>query len=456
MTAPRSNSADPSSAALPRSTRAVFAAILLLYLALASAQSFATRLQWGPDEPAHIIYVQSLALDGRLPALAHSVDDNAYLPGASSTHQAQHPPLYYAAAALLWRAFGSRPDETVRDTDRTTGESLTFTVPGPVRPVRFLSVLLGALTLAFVWATGRTVFPQAPAVCLAGVAFAAFTPMFTYVNSVINNDALLGVLFAATAWQWARIVRFGAAPRDIVFLGLLLGLAINVKETALSLVLLSAVVLAVEPAGGPWRRRLARIGVVLAFAAVIGGWWFVRKSLLYGSPFVHPFHAPLLELPHDQQALLLKVLPARIFLFTFIPIDAIASHARVDLLFCFFGALSVLSLVGLVVLHLRRKQLQPPRHEVVSFLLWLAAAALVLTGLWWNLLTVDWRMGTSGGRLLLCTLPLLSLAAARGLSALFGDGKAAKLGLAAAVLSLLAANFYALWATAAEYGTLGL
>jgi len=431
-------------------------AILLVYCTLAVIQSYATRLQWGPDEPAHIIYIQSLARDGRLPALARSTDKNAYIPGASKTHQAQHPPLYYAAAAVLWRAFASRPDETVRYVDRTSGEALTFTVPGPVRPVRLFSVFLGALTLLFTWATARTVFPQAPAVCLAGTALAAFTPMFTYVNSVINNDALLGVAFAATAWQWARILRLGSTPRNVLLLGLLLGLAMNVKETALSLVLVSGVVLAVEPQGGAWRRRLARIGVVLALVAALGGWWFVRKHILYGSPFVYPFHAPLLVLPAEQRALLLKALPARIFLFAFIPVDAIASHARVDLLLRLFGALSVLSLGGLALLHLRRKRLQPPAYEVASVLFWAGAAALVLAGLWWNLLTVDWRMGTSGGRLLLCTLPLLSLAAARGLSALFGDGRAAKLGLAAVVLSVLATNLYALWATAAEYGTLGL
>jgi len=432
------------------------AAILLVYCTLAVLQSYATRLQWGPDEPAHIIYVQSLAGDGRLPALARSTTDDAYISGAARTHQAQHPPLYYAAAAVLWRAFANRPDETVRYVDRTSGEALTFTVPGPVRPVRLFSVFLGALTLIFAWATARTVFPQAPAVCLAGTALAAFTPMFTYVNSVISNDALLGVAFAATAWQWARIMRFGSTPRDVLLLGLLLGLALNVKETALSLVLLSGVVLAVEPQGGPWRRRLARIGVVFALVAALGGWWFVRKHILYGSPFVYPFHAPLLELPAEQRALLLKALPARIFLFAFIPVDAIASHARADLLLRFFGALSALSLGGLLFLYLRRKRLQLSSHEVASVLFWAGAAALVLAGLWWNLLTVDWRMGTSGCRLLLCTLPLLSLAAARGLSALFGDGRAAKLGLWAVVLSVLATNLYALWATAAGYGTLGL
>jgi len=439
----------------PRSVGGL-AAVLIVYCTLAVLQSYATRLQWGPDEPAHIIYVQSLALDGRLPALAHSTDDNAYISGGSKTHQAQHPPLYYGVAALVWRAFADRPDETVRYSHRSTGQDLSFVVPGPARPLRLLSVVLGALTLLLTWATARVVFPQAPAVCLVGTSLAGFTPMFTYVNSVVTNDALLGVAFAATAWRWARILRFGAGPRDVLLLGLLLGLAMNVKETALALVVLSVVVLTVEPSEARLNERLTRIGLLLALVAALGGWWFVRKQLLYGSPLVYPFHAPLLELPSEQQELLLKALPARIFLFAFVPVDAVASHARVDLLLPFFGALSAVSAAGVLLLVFRRKRFPLPTHELASILLWAGAVTLVLAGLWWNLLTVDWRMGTSGGRLLLCTLPLLSLAAARGLSALFGDGRYARPGLAAAVLSVLATNLYALWATAAEYGTLSL
>ncbi len=65
-------------------------------------------------------------------------------------------------------------------------------------------------------------------------------------------------------------------------------------------------------------------------------------------------------------------------------------------------------------------------------------------------------MGTSGGRLLLCVLPLLALASARGLAVLFGGGAKAGLGLAAIAALLLATNAYTIWAAAAEYGTLNL
>jgi 4-amino-4-deoxy-L-arabinose transferase-like glycosyltransferase len=444
---------DHRATGVRRAARFGLTAILLVYLLLAVLQSYATRLQWGPDEPAHIIYVQSLALDGRLPTLTHTTEANAYLPGAARTHQAQHPPLYYALAALVWRAAEGRPERVISYTDPATGAAQTFTVPGPVRAVRLLSVVFGAVTLVSLWATARTAFPDRPAVWTAGVAFAAFTPMFTYMNGVVGNDALLAAFFAATAWQWARIARSGAAPRELVVLGLLLGLGLNTKETALSLLLISLVLLAVEPRARGWRQRLLGMVAITAIAAALGGWWFLRKDLLYGSPFVYPFHAPLLELPSDQRALLLRALPARIFLFALVPIDAISPHAQIGLLFAFFLALALLSAAGLLVLFLRRRKLALARHSAISLLLWLGLSALVQAGLWWNLLTVDWRMGTSGGRLLLCVLPLLALAAARGLSALFRQGRLAA-ALALLALLLLCTNAYVIWATAVSYGTL--
>ncbi len=428
--------------------------ILVLYLALATLQSFATRLQWGPDEPAHIIYARSLAIDGRLPALTHTEADDAYVPGAARSHQAHHPPLYYALAALVWRAFSGRADQMVTYTDVTTGQVHTFSVPGPVRPVRFLSVMLGALTLLFAWATARTVFPDRPAVCLAGVALAAFTPMFTYLNGVIINDSLLIAFFSAAAWQWARILRFGAGRKDILLLGLLVGVAINAKETALGLVPLSAIVLALEPGADSWRRRLLNIASIAGLAVALGGWWYARKWAIFGTPLVYAYFAPLLELPDPHRAQVLSLLPATLFLFTFVPVDVIGARANVGLVAVFFAAGTVLSLVGIALTFSRRRKLGLPRYQVVTLVVWLAAAVVVVGGLLRNVLFVDWRMGTAGGRFLVSVLPMLALVSARGLSVLFGDRRGAKVGLVAACLLLLAMNLYAIWATSAGYQTL--
>jgi len=440
----------------PRRAWVGLALILLLYGGLAVAQSFATRLQWGPDEPGHIIYVQSLALDARLPDLTHSEADNAYLRGAARTHEAHQPPLYYALAALAWRAFADLPAQRFTYVDPGRGATHTFQVPGPVRPVRFLSVLLGALTLLFVWAAARTLFPERPSVWLGAVALTAFTPMFTYVNGVINNDPLIILFFAATAWQWARILRFGAARRDLLLLGLILGGAINAKETALGLVALSVVVMMIEPGAKSWPQRLARVATVLAIAAALGGWWYARKWAVYGTPLVYPYHQPLLELPLPERAARLAALPGFIFLCTFVPADVVSPHLNLALVAGFFGLVVVLSMIAVTRFLLRRRRDSTPAYQTQLLALCAAAALLVLVGWLRLVLTVDWRMGPIGGRFLLAVLPLMALAAARALHRLFGDGKLAAPLLALTSLLLLAMNLYAIFATAAEYGTLGL
>jgi hypothetical protein len=443
-------------------------AVLAAYWALATAQSFATRLQWGPDEPGHIIYVRSLALDGRFPALTHGEEENAYLPGAARTHEAHQPPLYYALAAVVWRAFAHLPQQTVTFRDQSGAEQ-SFRVPGAVRPVRLLSVVFGAAALLFAWGTARIVFPSRPALGLAGVALAAFTPMFTYVTGVINNDPLLILAFSAAGWQWARITRFGAGWREALGLGLLLGLAMEVKETAVALVPISLLVLAVAPgqvaaAQGPanppcrpvgWRQRLAWMAATMGVTAGLSVWWFVQRWLVYGSALVYPYLYPLLGLPEEQRANLLRALPRLVLMFTFVPADVIGAHVDLEVITrCFLG-LVVLSVGGLALLLLRRRTGALPRYEGLSLALWMALALLVALGLLRNVLTVDWRMGTSGGRYLVCVWPLLVLAGGRGMWALLGEGRWAKVGLAVACALMLAMNLWAIWATASEYGTLG-
>jgi 4-amino-4-deoxy-L-arabinose transferase-like glycosyltransferase len=428
-------------------------AILAIYAALATLQSFATRLQWGPDEPGHIIYVESLALDRRFPALTHGEEENAYLPGAARTHESHQPPLYYAAAAIVWSAFAHLPPQTVAFIDQT-GAQQRFDVPGAVRPVRLLSVVFGALALALMWATARAAFPGRPHLWLGGLALVAFTPMFTYVSGVINNDSLLTVAFSAAALLWARIIRHGSSTRDILLLGLALGLAMNAKETAVALVPVSVLVLAVAPGAASWPKRITSMCEVIGIAAALSVWWLVRKWLIYGSPLVYPYLYPMLGLPPDQRSMLVQALPERIFLFTFLPADVVQRHTDLALISRFLLAVVVLSAGGLLLLLLRRKRVTLPPYEGVILASWLLLALVVLLGLIRNILTVDWRMGTSGGRYLVCALPLLGLVAARGLSALFGEGRWARVGIALLAVATLALNILTVWATAAEYGTL--
>jgi len=424
----------------------------MVYCGLAVVQSFATRLQWGPDEPAHVVYIRSLALDRRLPELTHEAEEDAYIPGAAHTYQAHHPPLYHFLASLAWHAFAGRPDEIV--SYRAAGQAHQYTVPGPVRPVRLLSIIFGVGALLLAWMTARTVFPDRPAICLGGVALCAFTPMFTYLTGVINNDSLLVVTVTAVAWRWARVLRFGGTTAEAGLIGLLIGLAINCKETALALLPLTMVVFALDSGARSARGWVGRIMLSLTIAALVGGWWLLRKWLLYGTPFVYAFVNPLLSLHPEQRWVAAYALPAQIFLFAFVPLDVVSRHLPLPVVSRSLGVLAAFSLAGIIALFARRRRLGIQSYEAWSLGLWLLAATFVVGGLLRNVLLIDWRMGSAGGRFLVAVLPLLSLTSARSLSALFGDGRPAKIALVLAVLLMLALNIGVIWATAAEYETL--
>lgn len=442
--------------ASPRWVWVGLSAVLLSYIALATVQSYATRLLWGPDEPAHVIYVRSLAEDGRLPTLVSDERLDAYEPGAARSHQAHHPPVYHALAALVWRAFSRLPDERVSYPRRDGEGETTYVAPGPVRPCRLLSVVFGIVTLSLTWAAARTAFPRRPQVWLAGTAWVAYTPMFTYLSGVVNNDVLLMAFFAAVAWGWARVARGGGSYAAALLLGLLCGAALQVKETALALVIVSAAALALAPGESSSRKRLGWLSVFAVAVTATGIWWYLRKWVVYGHPLVYAYHSPLVELPPDQMVQVINTLPAFIFAYLFVPLDVVASHLSMLLVFSIYGGIAVLSVVGLLVFVRRARGSHGERHQALCTALYLITALVVLAGIVRLVFLVDWRMGPAGGRLLAATLPMLALVSARGLSALFGGGRWAHIGLAVIGLVLLAVNVAVIWATAAEYHTLGL
>jgi hypothetical protein len=74
----------------------------------------------------------------------------------------------------------------------------------------------------------------------------------------------------------------GDGPRVIVPAGILIGLAVLAKASALTLVLLLPVAAALRAwVYGHPRRVLQEAGRILIIAALIGGWWLARNLVLY-------------------------------------------------------------------------------------------------------------------------------------------------------------------------------
>ncbi len=376
------------------------AALLVAYLALALAYNAVTRLNYAPDEPWHYKYVESIALRSQIPSLAE-------------THQAQHPPLYYALAAL-WYRVGALVLQ---------GDALEHWV-------RFLSAVLGVGILLLIFALAREFLPDRPLAQIATLAASAFLPLFTYLSGAVNNDPLNILLFTAVLLALVRGCHSGFSTKRAASLGVLSGLGLLTKESALAAVPLCLVVIFWDARARktPLSLLAKSLGAYIVAAALVSGWWFARNLYFFGSFFIHAtakeaqqnagdILAYFIAKPDFLLALLRQTvamsLPAFVWPFwimrKFLPPPTLLAIAVAAVL-----------LVALGLLLARRNRESPPSPENARAAWALALAAILLAlGILRYVLFVDWT-ALEGGRYMLPVLGPIALATVAGFSGLAG------------------------------------
>jgi 4-amino-4-deoxy-L-arabinose transferase-like glycosyltransferase len=254
----------------------VLAAHILLAIAYNLATPFGNNGYANtPDEGAHFQYVQFVAQEWRLP-IFEGYEGVGY--------EAHQPPLYYFLAAVFYHLFG-----------------------GEGKGVRLLSTLCSAGVVWLVWLSLRRIAPERPLLALSGMGFAAFLPMHIAIGSAVGNDALTNLLFAGVLYLLLRphspaLLSHGVGKRETDssfpvggrgaggegILGILLGLALITKATAVLLIPLVAlgVLWQARLQQQSWGRATLRAGLALGLALLIGGWWFVRNAILYDDPLL--------------------------------------------------------------------------------------------------------------------------------------------------------------------------
>ncbi|RYG38609.1 DUF2142 domain-containing protein [bacterium] len=254
-----------------RITLPILLALIAVHVFLAA--SFATKTPWrtggivsigggvvkdigAPDERQHANYIARLAKGEGLPVF------NAEDPNLYESYQSHQPPLYYGIAAAWSKLTGSSAIES-----RDTGLRL-----------RSLNVILGAITVAGVffaawWAT------REDAAALGAAAFAALIPMHLALSGAVSNDPLLIALCTWTLAILALSVREGWTAARALTVGLLVGLALLTKTTALAL--LPALLVAVIVRRPNGKAVLAAAVPILILSLP----WFARNQSLYGDPF---------------------------------------------------------------------------------------------------------------------------------------------------------------------------
>ena len=154
---------------------------------------------WGYDGPGHAAYIETLR-QGRWP---HPLE------GWSTFH----PPLYYALAALVWRVTeGLGAEATLLGLRVISGASWLATAACIVAALRALGI------------GGRPVL-----VC---VAVWLGMPCAHMASAMIGNESLAALLAAAATWQLLHWHARADSWRRASALGLLCGLAIATKVSA--------------------------------------------------------------------------------------------------------------------------------------------------------------------------------------------------------------------------------
>lgn len=210
-----------------------------------------------PDERQHANYIARLLQGNGLPVLDPR-DPNLY-----ENYQSHQPPAYYYLAAawcMLVAADPQNPNDGFR--------------------IRFLNILIGAATILFIYLACLWAFIDR-AVAILGSGLVGLMPMFIALNAAVTNDSLLYLCCSAALALVIRSIARGWSFKLCLWLGVIVGIGLLTKTSALALIPMMVV--------GWWvSRRESREARFLAVAVLISivfaaGWW-TRNLNLYGDP----------------------------------------------------------------------------------------------------------------------------------------------------------------------------
>ena len=201
-----------------------------------------------PDEVAHFAYVSYLVENRSLPRQAFNI-------------AAQHPPLYYALAALL----GSLADFDDQTDTYHPNPAFIWSGRGGVEPnialhrtaetfpyrsvalaahlARLVSVAACVTTVVLTYAIARRLFPDDHLLALGAAALTGFNPQFLFIGSSISPDVPAAMAGAATLWQLLKTLDRPSRWQGWALTGLWCGVAMLFKASGLVLVILVAVML---------------------------------------------------------------------------------------------------------------------------------------------------------------------------------------------------------------------
>lgn len=258
-----------------------------------------------PDEPAHFQYVQTLVEEHRAPVFsAKKRDVSAELRQSFYRIQTQikgpgkehFPPTTYPVYPRIPVRQSAPDGQSPRNLAGTYGPVyyLTATVPyylfysAPIETrLRAVRVLSSITLLVVVWLAYRIGYRlRGRGFGLALGTIIGFLPMLGYVSAGVNNDIFL-LLFSALAFDRVSRGLVGTCTwRDLVWLGMWVGLAAMTKQQGWVLVGSVAVALFLQRHQLGWSKVRKYFGIFLSIAIPLGISWSIRGFFSNESNFI--------------------------------------------------------------------------------------------------------------------------------------------------------------------------
>jgi hypothetical protein len=196
----------------------------------------------------------------------------------------QHPPLYYALQALVYRLW----------------EEHSILVR--IAWMRFLSVLMALGLVVCTYGAARTLWPERPWVPVAAATLVSFQPTVTLFTSVINNSALEMLCFAGLGWLAVVIARRGMNWRRGLALGVALAAGLLTRSSFLAAVPVALLLWVWDLLHARGRPHWGGWVLAAILPLALTSWWYAgfvtigheATTDLYGRSSTPPESVPLL------------------------------------------------------------------------------------------------------------------------------------------------------------------
>ncbi|MCI0477060.1 MAG: glycosyltransferase [Anaerolineales bacterium] len=342
----------------------------------------------------------------------------------------QHPPLYYAAQAVVHQIVSAQ------------------NILARMMWMRWFSVLMGTATVFCAYGAARAVWQEQKWLPLLVATLVSFHPLFTFFTSVVSNAALEYLCFGALVWVTALIVRCGMNGRRGMMLGIVLAAGLLTHSSFVAAISLVAALGLYDL----WRQRgKTRWGAWSAAAILplaLAGWWYRDFLFTGGASFVEVYKTqPIAERSVSLVERFFNpgwLAQSYFFLHEWWGVFGWRDTFFPTTIYRVLDVLTLLAFVGLIALgarRLREARTTSTRGDQFAMLVGVGATLAVLA----FYAMLDYRMAMVGGGYKIQGRYLLAPMVAQAMLLVAGWRQFLRLrGLVALTLAMIALNIFAL------------